>query len=507
MFNSCVNYLEEQASKNSEKIALTDKNGSITFREMRVKAIEIASAIGSQYRNQPVGVYLPKSINCITSYMAVLYTGNFYVPLDVKSPEDRINTILGNLNPAVIVTESKYAKKFSHNPSYEGIKIVTIDNISEENKEVGFDYKSIISSVLETDPIYCIYTSGSTGVPKGVLVSHLNIDNFATWVQGTYDVNQDTIIGNQCPFMFDVSGVDIYMCMKYGAHVHIIPETLFSFPVKLVDFLNEKRINFIIWVPSVLIHIANSKAFDKNKPEFLEKVLFIGEPMPNKQLNYWRSHLPNTLFSNTYGPTEATIITSYYNVDRPFKDSDPLPLGKPCYNAEMFVLSDQGKLIQNDQVGELYIKGTLVALGYWNNSKATKGAFIQNPLNQQYPETVYKTGDLVTYNEFNEIVYVGRVDSQIKHLGYRIELGEIENAVGNIKSIYRACVLYNKTDSEIVLFFDTDDSNLNDGTIRKDLSKYIPKYMLPSKFIRLKDWPLNSNGKVDRKKLTLDYLS
>ena len=287
----------------------------------------------------------------------------------------------------------------------------------------------------------------------------------------------------------------------------IIPEYLFSFPVKLIEYVNEKKINLIVWVPSVLINLANAKTFEKIKPEYIKQVLFAGEPMPNKQLNYWRKHLPEVQFSNMYGPTEATVIASYYIINRNFKDSDPLPMGGQVSNAKLFVLTDEYKLVKNNEVGELYIRGSSVALGYWNNLKATKKSFIQNPLNKKYPEIVYKTGDLVYYNDLGELVYSGRVDSQIKHTGYRIELGEIESAVSNIKAISGACVLYDKSKSEIVLIFQTSDNELSDNFIRKELSKFIPKYMMPTRFVFIKDWPLNSNGKIDRKKLLDDFLS
>lgn len=502
MLSSCVSYLEEQVAKNGSKLAVTDKNGSVSYSEIREKALQIASAIGTDYKNQPIAVFLPKSIDCVTSFMAVLYTGNFYVPLDVKSPVERLSALINNLNPEVIVTQSKYAEKLGS--FSDSVKIVVLDDIVDQKND--FDYLSVINQVEETDPIYSIYTSGSTGTPKGVLVSHANVHDYIQWFQETYHVNQQTVLGNQSPFMFDVSVTDIYSCFKYGAHMHIIPENLFSFPFKLIEYVNEKKINFIIWVPSVLVNVANAKTFEKIKPEYVQNVLFAGEPMPNKQLNYWRKHLPDALYSNMYGPTEATVIASYYIVNRAFKDADPLPMGKEVSNAELFVLSEEGKLVEGSEIGELFIKGKSVALGYWNNVKATQEVFVQNPLDENDPSLVYKTGDLVSYNEFGELVYAGRIDSQIKHMGYRIELGEIENAASNIDSIIQSCVLYDKSKSEIVLFYQTDDPETVDLSIRKALSDFVPKYMLPSRFNKIGVWPLNSNGKIDRKKLTSEYL-
>jgi amino acid adenylation domain-containing protein len=505
MFNSCIDFLEKQVIENGDKVAITDRDGSIKYNELRTRSLNIAKAISSDFKNRPIGVFLPKSINCVTSFMGVLYTGNFYVPLDVKSPLERLNSLVENLTPAAIITQTQYIEKFKNSSLYNQIQFIDINELPVG--DVDFDYKSIIKNVLETDPIYSIYTSGSTGLPKGVVLSHSNVHDYLQWFQKTYKVNEETVLGNQSPFVFDVSVTDIYMCLKCGVQMHIIPEYLFSFPIKLIEYLNEHKINFIIWVPSVLVNIANAKTFEALKPKYVQNILFAGEPMPNKQLNYWRQYLPDALYSNMYGPTEATVIASYYIVDREFKDSDPLPMGKQVSNAELFVLAENGELVKGNEVGELYVKGTSVAMGYWNNLEATKKAFVQNPLNGAYPEIVYKTGDLVSKNEFGELVYSGRIDSQIKHMGYRIELGEIENAVSNINSIVQSCVLYNKKNSEIVLFYQTEDNDLNDLKIRTEMTRFVPKYMLPTQFFNLINWPLNSSGKIDRKKLSHDFLS
>tara|TARA_B110000971_G_C20039710_1_gene516980 strand:+ start:2909 stop:4426 length:1518 start_codon:yes stop_codon:yes gene_type:complete len=505
MLSSCVNYLEEQVTKNGDKVAITDSNDSMTYNEIRKEALKIASAIGTDFKNKPIGVFLPKSIDCVNSFMGVLYTGNFYVPLDIKSPLERLNSLVETLGPVVIITQTKFIKKLKDNPFFDKINLIDVNELCNEGEE--FNYKSVLNNVIETDPIYSIYTSGSTGTPKGVIISHANVHDYIQWFQETYKVNEETVLGNQSPFMFDVSVTDIYSCLKYGAHMYIIPEHLFSFPFKLIEYVNEHKINFIIWVPSLLVNVANANTFETLKPKYVKNVLFAGEPMPNKQLNYWRQYLPDTLYSNMYGPTEATVIASYYIVNRDFKDSDPLPMGKQVSNSELFVLAKNGDLVKNNEVGELYIKGSSVALGYWNNLKATEKSFIQNPLNKTYPEIVYKTGDLVYYNDLGELVYSARVDSQIKHTGYRIELGEIESAVSNIKAISGACVLYDKSKSEIVLIFQTVDNELSDKFIRKELSKFIPKYMIPTRFVFIKDWPLNSNGKIDRKKLLDNFLS
>ena len=169
MLSSCVNFLEEQVAKNGDKVAITDSNDSMTYIEIRIKALKIGSAIGNDLKNKPIGVFLPKSNQCVTAFMGVLYSGNFYVPIDVKSPIERLNSLIENLRPAAIVTQSKYLESFKSSPHYHQIKFIEINELSTQY--IDFDYKAIVENVIETDPIYTIYTSGSTGA---VSYTHLS---------------------------------------------------------------------------------------------------------------------------------------------------------------------------------------------------------------------------------------------------------------------------------------------------------------------------------------------
>ena len=175
--------------------------------------------------------------------------------------------------------------------------------------------------------------------------------------------------------------------------------------------------------------------------------------MPNKHLNYWRNNYPNALYSNLYGPTEVTVIATYYIVNRPFKDDESLPIGKACKNTQTLIISDQGTLAKRGEMGELCIRGSLLAYGYYNNPEKTKEAFVQHPLHNLYPDIVYKTGDLVFENDLGEIIFIGRKDAQIKHMGYRIELGEIETAILGVEEVATSCVLYDEKLHKIVAFF------------------------------------------------------
>ena len=314
-----------------------------------------------------------------------------------------------------------------------------------------------------------------------MVIAHRGVIDYIDWAVSTFSITSEAVIGNQAPFYFDNSTLDIYLMYATGATLDIIPEMDFSFPAKLVDYMNEHRITFVFWVPFVLINVA----------------IFAGEVMPNKHLNYWRRHLPGCRYANLYGPTEITVDCTYYEVDREFADDEPLPIGKACRNSDVLILVDQQREAAVNEEGELCVRGSSLALGYYNDWEKTKSAFIQNPLNRHYPETIYCTGDIVYKNERGEIIYVGRKDSQIKHNGYRIELGEIENAILATKLVDNCCATYDFAEKKIVLYYQAAEE-LNLSVFRKAVANKIPRYMLPTVYHREEVLRQNASGKIDR---------
>ncbi|MDE6886345.1 MAG: AMP-binding protein, partial [Helicobacteraceae bacterium] len=322
------------------------------------------------------------------------------------------------------------------------------------------------------------------------------------WVLSEENIrpNIDDIIGNQSPFYFDKSLFDIYPSIAIGSKIVIIPESKFIFPIEALKYIKDKNINYIYWVPSILKNIANLNLLESLSPK-LDKIFFGGESMSAKVLNYWRKYYPNATFGNMYGPSEITDICSRYIVDRNFSNDEVIPIGKACRNTQILLLDDNNELIKSSQItGELYIRGSCLSLQYYKNQSKSNIAFIQNPLHNKYYDIVYKTGDLGYYNEYGEIILVGRADFQIKHNGYRIELGEIENALLDYAYIDDLCVVYDDFDKEIVLYYESS-SEVKKAEIFNHLKDKIAKYMFPTKLIKLDSLPLNANGKIDRKAL------
>jgi amino acid adenylation domain-containing protein len=500
MNTNILAYFNQTVQQFPTKIAVDDNEVEVSFFELNEFSNRIAAVINSKFHinRKPVGVYLPKNRLGVCSFLGICKSGNFYVPIDIKSPLERISKILDNLKSDLIITDlfhSEILKK----TGYRGGVILIEEALSSIPTEIQLiNLQEISNNIIDTDPIYSIYTSGSTGIPKGVLISQKGVIDFIQWSISTYSINESHIIGNQVPFYFDVSTMDIYLMVFTGAKLIIIPEDRFTFPLKLIEFVNEKKINTICWVPSVLNNVSNFDVFSTLKPTTLQNIFFAGEPMSNKHLNYWRKNYPNALYANLYGPTEITVICTYYNVNRDFKDEDSLPIGKVCRNMQAIIVNEEGQISKKGEIGELLVRGSGLAFGYYNDPEKTSQSFVQNPLHDSYPDLVYKTGDLVFENEFDEIMFVGRKDSQIKHIGYRIELGEIENAILGIESVKNSCVLYDEVNKQIVAFYISEKPSIE---IRNQLIKILPKYMIPTKWINLDHFPLNANGKIARLEL------
>lgn len=495
MQKSVIEYLVKTAAQYPQKAAVQDADGKITFSELLHSAFVVADEINKRdVWRQPIGVYIPKGCKMVQAFAGINMSGNFYVPLDTKSPDSRVLSILSVLESDVVITDKTHEE---HIREICDKKVIVIEDVLQNQPKADTSADEYLANQIDTDPVYSIFTSGSTGAPKGVVVSHRGVIDYIDWAVNTFEFKSDAIIGNQAPFYFDNSTLDIYLMYATGATLDIIPDKYFTFPAELVDYLNDHKISFVFWVPFALINVANKDIFSAKLPQYLKDVFFAGEVMPNKHLNYWRKYLPQCRYANLYGPTEITVDCTYYVVDREFADDESLPIGIACRNSDVLILIDQQREAAVNEQGELCVRGSSLALGYYNDWEKTQKAFIQNPLNKHYPETIYCTGDIVYKNERGEIIYVGRKDSQIKHNGYRIELGEIENAVLASKLVENCCAVYDFNNKKIVLFYQAQQE-VTKSDFRKGLANRIPRYMIPTDY-HLEDFMRqNTSGKIDR---------
>lgn len=493
MQTNVLEYLDKTVNEVPDKVAFADDKTEVTFHQLYDSCRAIGTYLSNEgiYR-EPVLIYMEKTPYTLVAFFGTIYGGNYYVPIDDEMPKRRIELIIENTKARVFICDHNTADKVDQ-LGFQGKVVLFDDIIKTEINQVKLD--EIREQSIDLDPIYVLFTSGSTGVPKGVVGHHRGVIDYIENLSEVLNFNRDTVFGNQAPLYFDACMKEIYPTLKFGATTYLIPKQLFMFPVKLVEFMNEKNINTICWVVSALTMISAFGTFDVVIPEKLHTIAFGSEVFPIKQFNLWKKTLPNASFTNLYGPTEATGMSCYYKVEREFAPDEVIPIGRPFRNTQIILVSDDGKAVPKGEVGEICIRGTCLTAGYYNNEEKTKEVFVQNPLNPNYTDLIYRTGDLGKYNEDGQLIFISRKDYQIKHMGHRIELGEIEANVTLEDRVKAACCIYIKETGKIVLFYVGDIT-------KKELSAFLkeklPRYMLPNAILQLDRLPLTPNGKMNR---------
>ena len=500
MLRNVLEYLEYWAEKDPQKPLFGDVKETLSRGEVRDFARRVGTALSQRLSGatgKPVAVLADRSLRPLLAFLGAVYSGNFYVPIDRQMPLGRIQVMLETLQPAAILGQRQDESLLGQLSEWPK-KYFLEELLETEPKEALL--KEILGNRLDTDPLYAIFTSGSTGAPKGVLVSHRSVIDLADQFREEFGFCEDCVFGNQAPFDFDVSVKDIYSALKNGASLYVIPKTMFSFPTKLIDYMNEKKITSVIWAVSALRILENLDVLSQKKPLWLRHVMFSGETMPVRVLNYWRTHLPDPLYVNLYGPTEITCNCTFFKVEGEFREGELLPVGRPFKNTGVFLLEDGKEVKEPGMLGEICVKGTCLALGYYNNPEKTAEAFCQNPFNKSYPERIYRTGDLGKYDREGRLIFVSRRDYQIKHQGHRIELGEIEAAAFALPAVKACACVYDRGQEVICLFYEGENSC--DKEILRELGKKLPRYMLPGRLEYRKQLPVNKNGKIDRTALS-----
>lgn len=491
-----LEYLEKTVKEVPDKTAYTDGKHGLTFAEVFRYSRAIGSYLSREgFYREPVVIYMKKSPEAVAAFYGAVYGRCFYVPFDEEMPEYRVSLILETLKPRLMICDAYTEKKLAK-IGFSGRTLRFEDAVKTEIRDEKL--AEIREASMDTDPIYIVFTSGSTGVPKGVAACHRSVLDYVENLSKVLGFNRETVFGNQSPLYFDACLKELYPTMMFGATTYLVPKSLFMFPVKLVEYLNENHINTVCWVVSALTMISSMGTFDKVVPKYLHTVAFGSEVFPIKQFNLWRHALPKAQFTNLYGPTECTGMSCYYRVNREFGPDDVIPIGRPFKNTEILLLNDEDQPAGEGETGEICIRGTCVTLGYYRNPEKTKEVFVQNPLNDCYPELIYRTGDIGRYNEFGELVFVSRKDHQIKHMGHRIELGEIEVHVNQMAGIRMSCCVYDKEREKIVLFYVGDAEGKD---IIKALKEKLPRYMIPNLVEKIEEMPFTANGKLNRMEL------
>lgn len=496
MQKSVLEYLEKAAAHYPERIAYQDNTEAVSFNQVFNQAKKIGSLLsGHTCGKKPIIVLASKNVHVPSMYMGIVCAGCYYIPLSADLPKPRLKTILEIAKADIILTDGNNDELLA-SLDFQGKVIALPDAL-----DAAIDEKELADrrrATLDTDPLYIIFTSGSSGKPKGVITSHRSVIDYIDVFAETFDISAEDIFGNQAPLDYIAAIRDIYLPMHTGAKTVLIPKTLFSTPKLLFEYVNENKITTLCWVSAALALCAELGTFDSVSLPNVTKVFFTGSVLPSKHLRTWQLNLPGAEFVNHYGPTEITASCTYYKVPAAVNDTDVIPIGIPFENTDVFLLSEDSSAVPDGEMGELCVRGSSLALGYYEDFERTREVFIANPLQSAYEEIIYKTGDLGIKQPDGNFTFHGRRDFQIKHMGHRVELGEIEALALSIEQVRSCCCLYKHSKEQIRLFY-CGEIEVRELSIY--LREHLPAYMIPRKFIKLDEMPKTFNGKIDMEAL------
>ena len=483
-----VSLFVDQVNQAPDALAIVCGSRQLTYKELNEQSNRVAHWLINQgvQSSDFIAICMDRSAEMLVSLWAVLKAGCAYIPIEASYPKDRISYILDNSNARALITQQCLTERFT---DYQGLTLVMDASQSQLSSESAANPAVVVS---HDDPIYVIYTSGSTGVPKGALVTHKGELNLQQWYISRNGLGAEDKCLIVSAFGFDLTQKNFFAPLLSGGVV-VLPEGNEYDPTLFANLIQQHGVTLLNCAPSAFYPIVEHCG-DYAALSSLQYVWLGGEPIRMSSLAAWYK-ASDTVLVNSYGPTECTDVVSAHSVSKNYAPGDPLPIGSAIDNAQLFVLNSNHQLCPPGVVGEICIAGACVGLGYLNNPELTQEAFIEHPA---CDTKLYKTGDLGRYLPNGELEYIGRKDFQVKLRGLRIELSEIESALKSIPAIEDALLLVRK---EVLVSYVLADKDADASDWKSILRDRLPEYMVPHHIVRLQEWPLTPNGKIDRQAL------
>ncbi|MBA2651067.1 MAG: amino acid adenylation domain-containing protein [Tatlockia sp.] len=492
--DNLIQLFEKKVDEFPEKVACLFQNTPITYRELNQKANQLAHFILKQdlTADSPIAVYFERSIELVTTFLAVMKLGRPYIPIDKEASSLQLKTILDDARVGLILTRGEEAKKRVAATFSTEFQIL---DINQNNTEIEQEIRTNLAPFPATTLAYILYTSGTTGKPKGVQISHQSIVNLLFAMAKEIDISEKDVLLGITPLTFDLSVPDLYLPLVTGGSL-ILGSLMARFnPHEIIRYIDQYHVTLMQATPTTWQMLVNSGW--KNESNI--KIITGGEALTN-QLASKLTLLSNNVW-NFYGPTETTVWATCHKIETIDKSKPYIPIGKPMPNTQVYILDDNLVPLCVDMPGELYIGGDGVSPGYVNNSELTQRFFLDNPFLAPPGQKLYKTGDLAKWTPQGELYYLGRVDTQIKLRGYRIEVEAIENVLLNYPGIHQ-CIVHDETPDntqELVAYVTLKTKTISASKVAEYLKNHFPDYMIPTKYIVVNQFPLTFNGKINRK--------
>ncbi|MEL7002885.1 MAG: amino acid adenylation domain-containing protein, partial [Bacteroidota bacterium] len=507
---------ENIVSKYQQKAAIEYQEKTLTYGQVNRFANHVAYSLISQgvQPQDVMAVYLPSCPEYVVSIIGINKAGGAFMPIDIGTPEERLKYLLGKVEPSILITDKESISTLSSEiveGSFKSVLLLDHDeffNISLQNGQVLEAQEDLNENPkVEIDSEgrnYILYTSGSTGNPKVIAGRHKSLSHFIHWEMTEFEMGSSDKVSQLAPNSFDVSLRDIFVPLLSGGTLCIPDQSIKLNSHKLLEWVINSELTLVHCVPSLFRLIME----ELKSPESggmipqLKYFLLGGDALYGRDVNAWKAleGVSNIQLVNIYGPTETTLAKLFYRVeDREYPATEIIPLGIPISNATVLILNEKNELCDAGEPGRIIIKTPFISNGYYRDQELTKEKFVQNPLHNDFEDTVYDTGDLGKYIANGNIQFLGRADNQVKINGNRVELFEIETVLAKHESFAEVVVgVVENEDEKLIVAYYKGETEIKVSDMEDYLTNFLPIYMHPSQYMHLEEFPLNKNGKVDR---------